>query len=1614
VSGTGTDQFISTITDTVGRIVHFNYTNNQLQSITQTVQPSSIDPSGTHTYATFSWGQKYGGNYVWYKFSNTFAVVAPPLTSALNVLTGCAYANGTGYRFSYDDWAIVDKIERLNAANPQQTVSYFSYNFPAASGAALANAPTYTQQTVSPDGGTANLAISKYGFNITSFGLVTSETITDPNLNVTTINLNTDGTPASTTFKDAQTNTVVRTINYTWKLVGSSMLPDQVTTVLNDLSPSQQSSVQYFYDSNGNITDLYERGFTGAIFRHTNTSFKGGSWLAQHILNLPSTIYVKDGSDTIVSRTDFGYDESSFTNTIGGLPTHDDTTGTVRGNLTSMTRYASPVAGAGQVTRNYGYDSLGNLRTADMDCCNQKTFNFSAITQYAYPDSVTRGVSPQFTSNFTYNSDNGLLLTSSDENAQVTQYQYDVMYRPTNTTGPPSNGQNVRNTLAYADSVLPLTVTVSNAVNSAVGLETFDGLGRLTESDTKNASALVNSVTYSYDKLSQRIQASNPFASGETPVFTNYGYDGLGRVTSISPPSGGSTAINYAGNVTTIKDPAGKQRRNYADAAGRLVQVDEPGVASAGTAAGGTLPVNGILQQTGTPASGHVDISGFENYTTDFNNCAINPHGITTCASIYDSGTVSVTINGFTVNAFYGQNSTNVGVASAIRNGFNVANSPVTASLSGLTVSFVTKAVGASTNYSMTCSSSSNDDTDFPSPSFSASCSGAALTGGQAIFDSGTVNVTINGFTGSAPYSQPGNNTATLVATALVGTGSTGLNRAGSPVHVTASGASLIITYNNAGAGGNVAAILSSTTSQTAYFSGGSFNGSTMLGNGQDPYSSGLDHPYTTMYTYDVMDRLTAVSQAAGIENGQSRSGQARSYTYDGLGRVLASTTPEQGTVTTYYTNSSGLACAGDPSLACRIVDARGVNKNFSYDGINRLSGVTYTNDPASTAPATYQYDTGGQGAFALGRLTKITEGSNSQTFTYDNRGRITSANMVIDGTPYPLTYAYNAADQVTSITYPTSRIVSQNFDALGRMQSIASGGTTYLAINSYNSAMQPIAVTYGNQVQGAFHFNDHLQIDTLRYYKTGAASDILNLSYDYTTGVSGNNGQAQVIRYYTSPGVEDTTKSEYFSYDNWARLSAAHTGTVDSIAGTWSLSWTYDRLGNRLSQTLNGGNVSIGQPQFTVDQNTNRITNTGYTYDLAGNMTHDANIAYGYDGANRMISANNGSTLATYIYFGPFRIKKVVSSTATISIYSGNRPIAEYTNGSLSKEYIYSGLSLLATISAGVATYHHPDHLSNRAETDSSGNPARSYGHFPFGETWYETGTPDPWKFTVYGHDSESNLDYATFRFFGSGLGRFASVDPEAGILEMPQSLNRYTYSMNDPINLTDPLGRNWFTSLLNAIGGMFCCDEMSGAPAGPMGSPGIPPLEPGPDGSGGETPPPKPTDDCHKFADMVEQIANSMFNGKSNNPAGDIQKFMDKLVQTFTGRKDATSEGLRTRSGNSASSFGSTGFAASYYEADEIRADGTHVPSNQVRHSVAGLAAGYVGGFAALPFANSREHANDPIHGVPDINLNNQTIPEGAKIGAGQSGVTDKPGWGVDAAKNLANWIRNVLCNH
>lgn len=131
---------------------------------------------------------------------------------------------------------------------------------------------------------------------------------------------------------------------------------------------------------------------------------------------------------------------------------------------------------------------------------------------------------------------------------------------------------------------------------------------------------------------------------------------------------------------------------------------------------------------------------------------------------------------------------------------------------------------------------------------------------------------------------------------------------------------------------------------------------------------------------------------------------------------------------------------------------------------------------------------------------------------------------------------------------------------------------------------------------------------------------------------------------------------------------------------------------------------------------------------DLRGDVTAEGGHNYSYDAEHRLIHVDGAAN--SYAYDGS---GQRVNRNGNYYIYANGRVIAEYAGGALAAspttEYVYARGKRVATIAGGATTYHYWDHTSIRSSANSTGGVVRTYGHYPFGETWYETGAPDKWK---------------------------------------------------------------------------------------------------------------------------------------------------------------------------------------------------------------------------------------------------------------------------------------------
>ena len=575
-----------------------------------------------------------------------------------------------------------------------------------------------------------------------------------------------------------------------------------------------------------------------------------------------------------------------------------------------------------------------------------------------------------------------------------------------------------------------------------------------------------------------------------------------------------------------------------------------------------------------------------------------------------------------------------------------------------------------------------------------------------------------------------------------------------------------------------------------------------------DPTSGAL--AFETDYAYDQLNNLTRVDQWGGARG--SAGDRVRSFHYDSLSRLSSSTNPESGTVSYHYD--------GDSNVHTKT-DARGVITTYSYDPLNRLTGKSYTNDPAGTPGVSYVYDlplqgwnfidqtspkwTGVQQTNLTGRLSYAASGSATNVYGYDALGRTTLKSVCTPttcGTDHydmhttydlagnttfsdlgldaaqnaaspnagyyygGLKVAYNAAGQATSgtadivdTTHPAAIVSGLQYSPLGSMTGAAFGGV-------YSEGDQYSPRGWLTSRTGTIQALGYARIGSLVHDPAGNVTQLT----DSFTGSTSTYVPDTLNRLtsYSGPFGAAT-----YGYDAWGNLTS-HTNTAGS-GYTYSLTMTPQ---NQVSQTGS--------------------TDSGFTYDASGNVQADGLNNYSYDAEGRIVGVN-GST--AYVY-GPEgeRVATTQNGAVTAEYLYGIDGTLRTTlapGGTLVRGLVYgAGIHLADYTQNGKTVFHLADEVGSLVNTiDQTGAAIETCAANPFGESLNCSPSVDFTEnhFTDKKRDQESGLDYFKARYYSSTFGRFMSPDPSGLTFadpSNPQTLNTYTYVQNNPLGSTDPTG--------------------------------------------------------------------------------------------------------------------------------------------------------------------------------------------------------------------------------
>ncbi|MDQ5824344.1 MAG: NBR1-Ig-like domain-containing protein [Chloroflexota bacterium] len=398
----------------------------------------------------------------------------------------------------------------------------------------------------------------------------------------------------------------------------------------------------------------------------------------------------------------------------------------------------------------------------------------------------------------------------------------------------------------------------------------------------------------------------------------------------------------------------------------------------------------------------------------------------------------------------------------------------------------------------------------------------------------------------------------------------------------------------------------------------------------------------TTTYGYSPLDLLTSVLDA---------NGKSTTVNYDSLGRKTSMSDPSMGTWSYVYHANGALQ---------RQNDAKWQWIEFDYDTLDRLWQKRYSD----STRVQYWYDGSVSGYYNAGQRTTMARyAANGHEvaaawFNYNARGRQAKVDYrtgQLSATLRTFTWAYDSADRVTNMTYPTGEAVTYTYDAAWRQTSVC-GTTCYASGAQYTALDQPKSFTLGNGLVQGYEYEGVMQrLWKLKVGTTANPTSISNRTYGYDAV-----GNVQDLNSTT------TGENQHFTYDHLDRLNGWTVTNASNGSLTVSQAYTYDKLGNILTK---GGTAAPTTYNYNLSATTNggpyalRSLNGGtqFAYDANGNMTSSPATPFGdpartlsWNVENLPVSITSGAVTESYTYdaAGERASRSVTQNSVTTSTY--------------------------------------------------------------------------------------------------------------------------------------------------------------------------------------------------------------------------------------------------------------------------------------------------------------------------------------------------------------------------
>ncbi|MBP2605693.1 RHS repeat-associated core domain-containing protein [Acinetobacter calcoaceticus] len=567
----------------------------------------------------------------------------------------------------------------------------------------------------------------------------------------------------------------------------------------------------------------------------------------------------------------------------------------------------------------------------------------------------------------------------------------------------------------------------------------------------------------------------------------------------------------------------------------------------------------------------------------------------------------------------------------------------------------------------------------------------------------------------------------------------------------------------------------------------------------------------TEKWTYDAFNRVTSHTDSAGnvdtkeydvndniVLSKDALNAGSNPFSYRNGNVLTQEVNTDYGTKTYSYNEAD--------QLIQRLHGPRKCNYN-TLDELGRYKAFVCAANSGTTASEYQVNDNYSYDQSRYGRLDKVTTGVTGYDvdtlYTYDAYDRVTqkgTTNQLFNryantpGNTLNVNYGYSTGGKLTSVTLPSGRSLTYSYSSTtGMLTAINLNGSALVRSLSYDGANRVTGWQWGAAGNAGYaqSYNNDGSIASLTNKDNASA-----VNYSLTFGYDKDGRITLVTR---NNGTKDA-----YTYDVVDRLlsESRTTGT----AATYSISYTYDKNGNRLTLNATGQHMQpAASAAYTYTANTNKLasfTKGG----VAQIFSHTANseLNYGtylptYDYAGRR-KVDRASTDYYYMNYNhknerSFRDKVVNGAVATMTQYiydEQSHLIGEYDKTGALVEYVWMGDKPVAAIyGSGAATkiyYIVTDHLNTPRRLVDGVSHAVVWS---WDSTAFGVGNPTGsitfnLRFPGQYYDVGTNQFYNHNRFYNPELGRYMEPDP----IGLEGGLNPYAYAGSNPVMNVDPSG--------------------------------------------------------------------------------------------------------------------------------------------------------------------------------------------------------------------------------